>query len=492
MVRQTIPRGFPYPVGPPAIIDNSERPGFEPESTVRYELSEARASQGWGREGRVGRVVRGQSYCPAIMAQQHQDFTMNAAVPENQSPQFNSGESMRAAPAEAVPKEVPGQAGYAPLQNAVPPRVEVKENGIPVATHLGSGDGQMKARATFTPKQPSSVTITPLNKTSSPASSTPASSSFTAKATSAGSKEVKARTQGGEERSGLKSPASRAPGGARVPASGSRISSKTPHTAALRGPSAASDSPRTPERSGYSSPSKSPSSRSHLPPGEATKEVKKVAVVRTPPKSPASIKNRTPEPLAPMPDLKNVRSKIGSIDNIKHKPGGGKVQIVHKKIDVSNVSSKCGSKDNIRHKPEGLTGGFYSLSIWRFIGALCGSCCSGRDIIQSAQGGGIVEIKKEKLDFKVQSKIGSLDNIGHVPGGGQKRIETHKLSFRETAKARTDHGAEIVYKSPTASPDGSSCRLSNVSSTGSINMIDSLQLATLADEVSASLAKQGL
>ncbi|XP_041087225.1 microtubule-associated protein tau-like isoform X4 [Polyodon spathula] len=330
------------------------------------------------------------------MAQQHQDFTMNAAVPENQSPQFNSGESMRAAPAEAVPKEVPGQAGYAPLQNAVPPRVEVKENGIPVATHLGSGDGQMKgiakvetdkeqsaaadkigktpapfsakARATFTPKQPSSVTITPLNKTSSPASSTPASSSFTAKATSAGSKEVKARTQGGEERSGLKSPASRAPGGARVPASGSRISSKTPHTAALRGPSAASasktderksgsgkpdrDSPRTPERSGYSSPSKSPSSRSHLPPGEATKEVKKVAVVRTPPKSPASIKNRTPEPLAPMPDLKNVRSKIGSIDNIKHKPGGGKVQIVHKKIDVSNVSSKCGSKDNIRHKPD--------------------------------------------------------------------------------------------------------------------------------------------
>ncbi|XP_041087223.1 microtubule-associated protein tau-like isoform X3 [Polyodon spathula] len=377
------------------------------------------------------------------MAQQHQDFTMNAAVPENQSPQFNSGESMRAAPAEAVPKEVPGQAGYAPLQNAVPPRVEVKENGIPVATHLGSGDGQMKGIAKVETDKEQSAAADKIGK-------------------------------GGEERSGLKSPASRAPGGARVPASGSRISSKTPHTAALRGPSAASasktderksgsgkpdrDSPRTPERSGYSSPSKSPSSRSHLPPGEATKEVKKVAVVRTPPKSPASIKNRTPEPLAPMPDLKNVRSKIGSIDNIKHKPGGGKVQIVHKKIDVSNVSSKCGSKDNIRHKP----------------------------------GGGIVEIKKEKLDFKVQSKIGSLDNIGHVPGGGQKRIETHKLSFRETAKARTDHGAEIVYKSPTASPDGSSCRLSNVSSTGSINMIDSPQLATLADEVSASLAKQGL
>lgn len=72
------------------------------------------------------------------------------------------------------------------------------------------------------------------------------------------------------------------------------------------------------------------------------------------------------------------------------------------------------------------------------------------------------------------------------------QIESHKLTFRENAKAKTDHGAEIVYKSPTVSGDASPRRLSNVSSTGSINMVDSPQLATLADEVSASLAKQGL
>jgi len=105
-----------------------------------------------------------------------------------------------------------------------------------------------------------------------------------------------------------------------------------------------------------------------------------------------------------------------------------------------------------------------------------------------------VEVKSEKLDFKdrVQSKIGSLDNITHVPGGGNKKIETHKLTFRENAKAKTDHGAEIVYKSPVVSGDTSPRHLSNVSSTGSIDMVDSPQLATLADEVSASLAKQGL
>ena len=60
------------------------------------------------------------------------------------------------------------------------------------------------------------------------------------------------------------------------------------------------------------------------------------------------------------------------------------------------------------------------------------------------------------------------------------QIETHKLTFRENAKAKTDHGAEIVYKSPVVSGDTSPRHLSNVSSTGSIDMVDSPQLATLA------------
>lgn len=50
--------------------------------------------------------------------------------------------------------------------------------------------------------------------------------------------------------------------------------------------------------------------------------------MRSTPKSPGSLKGRPPAPLAaaaPMPDLKGVKSKIGSTDNIKHQPGGGKV-----------------------------------------------------------------------------------------------------------------------------------------------------------------------
>ncbi|XP_042748588.1 microtubule-associated protein tau isoform X11 [Lagopus muta] len=307
------------------------------------------------------------------------------------------------------------------------------------------------------------------------------------------------------------------------PGSGRKEQKKPPPAAAK---SEKGEQPKSGDRSGYSSPGSpgTPGSRSRTPslPTPPAREPKKVAVVRTPPKSPASAKSRVQPSAAPMPDLKNVKSKIGSTENLKHQPGGGKVQIINKKLDFSSVQSKCGSKDNIKHIPGGGSVQIVNQKLdFSSVQSRCGSKdnikhipgggsvqivykpvdlshvtskCGSLGNIHHKPGGGQVEVKSEKLDFKdkVQSKIGSLDNISHVPGGGNKKIETHKLTFRENAKAKTDHGAEIVYKSPTISGDASPRRLSNVSSTGSINMVDSPQLATLADEVSASLAKQGL
>uniref|UniRef100_A0A8B9E816 Microtubule-associated protein n=1 Tax=Anser cygnoides TaxID=8845 RepID=A0A8B9E816_ANSCY len=279
----------------------------------------------------------------------------------------------------------------------------------------------------------------------------------------------------------------------KTPPSSGRKEQKKPPPAAAK--TEKGEQPKSGDRSGYSSPGSpgTPGSRSRTPslPTPPAREPKKVAVVRTPPKSPASAKSRIQPSAAPMPDLKNVKSKIGSTENLKHQPGGGKVQIINKKLDFSSVQSKCGSKDNIKHIPGGGSVQIvYKPVDLSHVTSKCGSLGN----IHHKPGGGQVEVKSEKLDFKdkVQSKIGSLDNISHVPGGGNKKIETHKLTFRENAKAKTDHGAEIVYKSPTISGDASPRRLSNVSSTGSINMVDSPQLATLADEVSASLAKQGL
>ncbi|KAM5228856.1 microtubule-associated protein 2 isoform 23-T23 [Ctenodactylus gundi] len=233
----------------------------------------------------------------------------------------------------------------------------------------------------------------------------------------------------------------------------------TPGSAAITPGTPPSYSSRTPGTPGTPSYPRTPHTpgtpkSAILVPGE-----KKVAIIRTPPKSPA-----TPKQLRlinqPLPDLKNVKSKIGSTENIKYQPKGGQVQIVTKKIDLSHVTSKCGSLKNIRHRP----------------------------------GGGRVKIESVKLDFKekAQAKVGSLDNAHHVPGGGNVKIDSQKLNFREHAKARVDHGAEIITQSPGRSSVASPRRLSNVSSSGSINLLESPQLATLAEDVTAALAKQGL
>ncbi|XP_053268063.1 microtubule-associated protein 4 isoform X2 [Pleuronectes platessa] len=124
----------------------------------------------------------------------------------------------------------------------------------------------------------------------------------------------------------------------------------------------------------------------------------------------AASKTATRPSTAPAADTRNVRSKIGSTDNMKHQPGGGKVssasqiravaskdtsqgkvQILNKKVDLSKVTSKCGSKDNIKYKP----------------------------------GGGDVKVGSHKVNFreKAQSKVGSTDNLSHSPGGGNIKAE---------------------------------------------------------------------
>ncbi|XP_020922459.1 microtubule-associated protein tau isoform X2 [Sus scrofa] len=365
-------------------------------------------------------------------------------------------------------------------------------------TSTPSSAKTLKNRPCLSPKRPTPGSSDPLIKPSSPAvcpepSSSPKRvSSVTPRTGGSGAKEMKVKGADGKPGSKIATPRGAAPPGQKGPANATRIPAKT--TPSPKTPPGSGESGKSGDRSGYSSPGSpgTPGSRSRTPslPTPPTREPKKVAVVRTPPKSPSAAKSRLQTAPGPMPDLKNVRSKIGSTENLKHQPGGGKVQIINKKLDLSNVQSKCGSKDNIKHVP----GGGSVQIVYKPVDlSKVTSKCGSLGNIHHKPGGGQVEVKSEKLDFKdrVQSKIGSLDNITHVPGGGNKKIETHKLTFRENAKAKTDHGAEIVYKSPVVSGDTSPRHLSNVSSTGSIDMVDSPQLATLADEVSASLAKQG-
>ncbi|XP_071385240.1 microtubule-associated protein 2 [Centroberyx affinis] len=286
-----------------------------------------------------------------------------------------------------------------------------------------------------------------------------------------------------------------------------------------RTPGSTAITPGTPPS--YSSSSRTPGTPRSL---SLISQERKVAVVRTPPKSPAT----TPKQLRilnqPLPDFKNVKSKIGSTDNIKYQPKGGQIQILNKKLDFSHIQSKCGSKDNLKHSPRGGNVLIPSVRLdYSHVQSRCGSLdrrgysagggnvqiqnkkidlshvtskCGSLDNIRHRPGGGNVRIETVKLDFKdkAQAKVGSLDNAHHTPGGGHVAIESHKLSFRDHAKARVDHGADIVTQSPGQSGSVSPTRHrdSHLSSSGSLNMLESPQLATLAEDVTAALAKQGL
>nr|XP_029516219.1 microtubule-associated protein 2-like isoform X11 [Oncorhynchus nerka] len=261
-----------------------------------------------------------------------------------------------------------------------------------------------------------------------------------------------------------------------------------------RTPGSTAISPGTPPSYSYSCRTPGTPLTPGTPRSRSLLQEKKVALLRTPPKSPATTPKQLRVLNQPLPDLKNIKSKIGSTDNIKYQPKGGQIQILNKKLDFSHVQSKCGSKDNMKHSPRG---GHVQIQTKKIDLSHVTSKCGSLDNIRHRPGGGNVRIESVKLDFKdkAQPKVGSLDNAHHTPGGGHIMIESHKLLFRDMAKARVDHGAEIIVtQSPEMDMSGtvSPHRDSHLSSSGSINLLESPQLATLAEDVTAALAKQGL
>ncbi|XP_054083172.1 microtubule-associated protein 2 isoform X8 [Zeugodacus cucurbitae] len=164
---------------------------------------------------------------------------------------------------------------------------------------------------------------------------------------------------------------------------------------------------------------------------------------------------------APSPNLKAVRSKIGSLDNAGYKPGGGNVKIESKKIEIKaaprieakndkytprggekkiistklqwNAKSKIGSLENANHKPGG--GDKKIETIKTDFKDKAKPKVGSKDNVKHAPGGGDIknsqilkesttakDIQTQKVELKAQSKVGSLDNIKHKPGGGERKI----------------------------------------------------------------------
>ncbi|XP_067342239.1 microtubule-associated protein 4 isoform X3 [Channa argus] len=151
------------------------------------------------------------------------------------------------------------------------------------------------------------------------------------------------------------------------------------------------------------------------------------------------------------PDIRNARSKIGSTDNMKHQPGGGKVQIVSKKVDFSHVTSRLGSKDNMKHVPGG--GNVQILSKKVDVSKVTAKCGS-KDNIKHKPGGGDVKIESHKVSFKekAQSKVGSMDNLSHSPGGGNVKAEGDQETTEGNSTPQSGTLAPGSEPGPAGSP----------------------------------------
>ncbi|XP_076833215.1 uncharacterized protein map4l isoform X2 [Brachyhypopomus gauderio] len=240
--------------------------------------------------------------------------------------------------------------------------------------------------------------------------------------------------------------------------SSTKDSAKPAHTASLKtSPRAtpisssakAASAPATPASNGTPTPRSSRITKPPVP--------KQVPLPRKPP-VPRAPRNGRPGS-TPLPDLKNVSSKIGSTNNMKYQPGGGKVQIVHKKLDYSHVTSRCGSKDNIKHIPGG---GNVQILNKKVDVSKVTSKCGSKDIIKHKPNGGDVKAESDKMNSKNKDKAGSPDGVGNGPDDHIKTVEDKQTCEKSPPVPAADapfHGADHGAKD-SGLKEGSSPALS--------------------------------
>nr|XP_033787840.1 microtubule-associated protein 4 isoform X2 [Geotrypetes seraphini] len=223
------------------------------------------------------------------------------------------------------------------------------------------------------------------------------------------------------------------------------------------------------------------------PATNSTTDTKKLSTVKAPPPKPSTVPKQTRPASAPASDLKNVRSKIGSVDNMKHQPGGGKAKVtkpekadparkfeplpvtriaavktaVTKKHAQNQTSGKAKvakvesadpackseplpvtrtaavktavSKESALKQTDGKVQIVSKKVNYSHVQSKCGS----KDNIKHVPGGGNILIQNKKVDMsKVSSKCGSKANIKHKPGGGDVKIESHKINLKGKVQSK--------------------------------------------------------
>ncbi|KAF9409543.1 hypothetical protein HW555_011137, partial [Spodoptera exigua] len=181
----------------------------------------------------------------------------------------------------------------------------------------------------------------------------------------------------------------------------------------------------------------------------------KSATAKTPENPPPNEKKKVPMNKvqvgnAPSPNIKAVKSKIGSLDNATYKPGGGKVKIENRKLEFGNVTPKIAAK-NEAYTPSGGV-----KKVIKLFYTTQKNVCKHAVIDISLLTISVFQIVSTKLEWNAKSKVGSLQNTAYKPGGGDKKIETVKLDFKEKAKPKVASTVNITHK-----PGGGAVKIEN-------------------------------
>ncbi|KAJ3667108.1 hypothetical protein Zmor_002514 [Zophobas morio] len=102
-----------------------------------------------------------------------------------------------------------------------------------------------------------------------------------------------------------------------------------------------------------------------------------------------------------------------------------------------NAKSKIGSLENATHKPKGGEKKIESVKL--DFKEKAKSKVGSKDNIKHVPGGGDIKIENKKLDIKAQSKVGSMDNVKHRPGGGEKKIFDDKEYLKQRSTISSEN-----------------------------------------------------
>lgn len=141
----------------------------------------------------------------------------------------------------------------------------------------------------------------------------------------------------------------------------------------------------------------------------------------TPPSTSESAKkvpmNKIKVGMSQSPNIKQVRSKVGSLANATHTAGGGNVRIENRKLDWKREGKT--EALNTSYKPGGGDKKIEHRKLEWNTQSKVGSLANARH----KAGGGNIKIVDQKVKIKAQQgKVGSLANVKHKPGGGDKKV----------------------------------------------------------------------